>query len=96
MFSAFSIDLSLFNPYSDKTPPSLPAANVFATEQPSSPPKAAPGTVSAATEDTTMIVAAESNKEKAVASANVMASTSSSWTDHVSVTTLIPFLCLFI
>ena len=82
----------MLDPCSERTLSPPPAADAFAVEHPASPPQAAPGPVAATTEDATMTVAAASSKEKAIASANVATSSSSSaWTDHVSTFTLIPF-----
>ena len=71
---------------SGKSPSPPPVADTSIVAQPSILPEAPQGTILEAAKDTTELMVADLNKEKAAPTADVVASSSkpASWTDHVS------------
>ena len=81
--------MSLLYDDSGKSPSPSPVADASIMAQPPTTPEAAHGTIPDAAKDSAMVVAIDLNKGKAAPTADVMSSSSTSWTDHMSVFCLI-------
>ena len=85
MVFVFRLTVSLLYDASGKSSSPSPATDTSIVAQPPTTPEAAQGTTPDAAKDSTLVMAVDLNKEKAAPTADVVASSSTSWTDHVSV-----------